>query len=393
LNALVRARSRERRLMLSQIEHVLGVIALALSVAGIAYALAAATVIRRIAAGPAARAARPASLLKPLHGMEPELAANLKSFLDQDYGAPFQMVFGVQDPDDPALEIVRRLKADHPDADIEIVVDGPLHGPNRKVSNLINMAAKARHELLVLSDADMRAPRDYLERIAAAAGQNGVGAVTCYYFGQARAGYWSRLAAMGISYGFLPNVAIGVALGLAHPCMGSTIALNRNVLEEIGGFQAFVNSLADDYEIGHAVRSKGHKVVLPDFALAHGCDEQSLRALFAHELRWAVTIRCMDPLGHVGSVVTHPLAWAVIGTVLLGVPAYGLSILAAAAAARLWLIRSVDRTVGVSSGPWQGLLLRDILSFGVFACSLFARRVDWRGSSFTISSNGRLSPA
>ena len=372
---------------------VLGWLALALSVVGIAYTVAAAAVIRRLGHGEAARAATPATLLKPLHGEEPELKANLESFLAQDFGAPIQMVLGVQDPSDPALAVARRLKVDHPDADIEIVVDGPAHGANRKVSNLVNIAEKARHELLVVSDADMRVPPDYLARVAAAAAEPGVGAVTCYYFGQGRAGYWSRLAAMGLSYGFLPNVAVGVALGLARPCMGSTIALRRPTLDAIGGFGAFANALADDYEIGHAVRARGLKVALPPLALAHGCAERSLGEVFAHELRWAVTVRCMDPAGHAGSVVTHPLALAVIGTALLGVPAYALSILCAAAAARLWLIRAVDRATGATSGPWQGLLLRDILSLGVFVCSLFARRVDWRGSNYRVSSNGRLFPA
>lgn len=379
--------------MVSIVLQALGVLALALSIAGIVYTVAAAAFVRRLSAPSPDSPAMPATLLKPLCGEEPGLRENLESFLAQDYAAPLQMVIGVQDPADPALAVARAFKADHPQADIAIVVDGPPHGPNRKIANLINMMREARRELIVLSDADMRAPRDYLARVAAAIRGPEVGAVTCYYFGQGRAGFWSELAARGISYCFLPNVATGVALGLARPCMGSTIALTRQVLDEIGGFQAFSHALADDYEIGHAVRARGYRVVLPPMILAHGCAETSLRELFAHELRWAVTIRCMDPAGHAGSVVTHPLVLAFLGTALLGVPAYGLSLIVAAAAARLWLARQVDRTVGATSGPWQGLLLRDILSFGVFVCSLFARRVDWRGSSFRISSNGRLSAA
>jgi ceramide glucosyltransferase len=370
-----------------------GWLALALSIAGIAYTAAAAVFVRRLAAGRAAGAATAATLLKPLCGDEPELLANLQSFVDQDYGAPIQIVLGVQDPSDPALEAVRQLKASRPDADIEVVLDGPLHGPNRKVTNLINMTRRAKHGLLVLSDADMRVPADYLAQVAAAAAEPGVGAVTCYYFGQGREGFWSHLAAKGISYGFLPNVVTGVRLGLAHPCMGSTIALRREVLDEIGGFEAFSGALADDYEIGHAVRARGYRIVLPPFAIAHGCAEKSLKAVFAHELRWAVTIRCMDPIGHAGSIVTHPTVLAFIGTALLGAPWYGLGIIVAAGAARGWLTASADRAVGAASGPWQGLLLRDILSFGVYVCSLFARRVDWRGSQFRITSNGRLSAA
>ncbi len=372
---------------------VLGGLALALSLAGIAYTLAAAAAVGRLRASPAAPDATPVSLLKPLYGEEPGLEANLESFLDQAHAGPVQFVFGAQDPEDPALEVVRRLQARRPQADIAVAVDGPLLGPNRKVSNLAHLAAVARHDLLILSDADMRAPPGYLDRVAACAAEPGVGAVTCFYFGQGRAGFWSRMAAMGVSYGFLPNVAAGVALGLARPCMGSTIALSRRTLADIGGFEAFAHVLADDYEIGRAVRAQGRRVALPPFAMAHGCAEESLGALVAHELRWAVTIRCMDPVGHYGSVVTHPLALALIGTILLGAPPYAAGIALAAILARGGLARCVDRAVGATSGPWQLLPLRDILSFALFVCSLFARRVDWRGSNYQVSANGKLSPA
>ena len=370
-----------------------GWLALALAAAGTAYAVLAAVLIGRMARAQDPRAAVPASLLKPLCGDEPSLSENLQSFIRQDYGAPVQIVFGAQDPADPALQVVERLRHDNPNADIAIATGAPAKGANRKICNLINMAAYARHGLLVLSDADMRVSPDYLSRVAGAAEEPGVGAVTCFYFGQGRTGFWSRIAAMGISYGFLPNVVVGVGLGLAKPCMGSTIALKRHVLDEIGGFEAFSQALADDYEIGHAVRAKGYRTVLPGFAVAHGCSEASFGQLISHELRWAVTIRCMDPVGHAGSIVTHPLPMALIATLLLGAPAYAWAGVIAAIAARALLVWRVDRSVGVSSGPWQALLLRDILSFGVFVCSLFARRVDWRGSRFRISANGKLYPA
>ncbi len=363
-----------------------------MSAAGTVYTLAAAMLAGRLS-GSGDRAAVAASLLKPLHGAEPGLEDNLQSFVRQDYSAPVQIVFGVQDPADPALQVVESIRLRNPQADIEVAVGALAQGPNRKVCNLINMASKARHELLVLSDADMRAGPDYLGLVAGASEAPGVGVVTCYYFGQGRTGFWSRVAAMGISYGFLPNVLVGVGLGLAHPCMGSTIALKRPVLDEIGGFEAFAHALADDYEIGQAVRARGYRSALPRFALAHGCAEQTLRELFAHELRWSVTIRCMDPVGHAGSVVTHAAPLALIGALLLGAPAWALAALVAALVARLFLLRCIDQAVGVTSGPWQLMPLRDILSFGVFVCSLFARRVDWRGAKFRISSNGKLFPA
>ena len=378
-----------------QVLAAIGGFFMALSVAGSGYAVFAATLARRLAgpAGPAPSQLPSVSVLKPLCGPEPRLAENLQSFLRQDYGAPVEVVCGVQDPADPALEATLAAAAACPGAELVTVVDTRLHGANRKVANLINMAEKARYELVVLSDSDIAVRPDYLARVAAALAEPGVGAATCYYYGQGLAGGWSRLAAMGVSYGFLPNVLVGVALGAARPCMGSTIALRRGVLEEIGGFEAFSDVLADDYEIGRAVRSKGYRVALPPFAVAHGCAETSLQALIRQELRWAVTVRTIDPAGHAGSVLTHPLPLALIGLALSGGSPAALAAAALAVAARGWLKLRLDRAIGVTSGPWMLLPVRDLLSFCVFLGSFFARAVYWRGARFGVSSGRKFFPA
>lgn len=375
--------------------HALGGLALALAFAGIGYALAAAWFIRRLAApAPSPAGDAPAvTLLKPLYGEEPGLLDNLLSVVDQDYPGPVQLVLGVQDSADPALEAVAALRRVRPAADIAVVSDPRRHGSNGKVSNLINMMAEAKHEVLVLSDADMRVGPDYLSRVTFALAGPGVGAVTCYYRGEARGGLWSQLSAMGVSYGFLANVALGVGIGLARPCMGSTIALRREVLDEIGGFQALADVLMDDYDIGRAVWASGRRVVLPPFLVTHGCSDSSFAELVAHELRWAVTVRMIDLPGHLGSVVTHAAPLALIGAWLLGWPAYALGALAAAAMSRLWLKASVDQVAGSSSGPWLLLPARDILSFAIFLGSLFARAVYWRGARFRVSSGRTFFPA
>jgi ceramide glucosyltransferase len=175
--------------------------------------------------------------------------------------------------------------------------------------------------------------------------------------------------------------------------MGSTIAMRREILAEIGGYAAFAEVLADDYEIGRAIRARGHRIVLPDMAVAHGCSEISLRELYAHELRWAVTVRIIDPVGHAGSVVTHTIPLALIGAALSPDTGFALIVLAAAFASRLWLKHRVDSAVGRSSGPWTWLIGRDLLSFGVFLGSLFARAVYWRGARFGVSSGRKVFPA
>ena len=375
--------------------HLLGDAALVLGLVGSANAVAAGVFAGRLAKpAPAAQSEAPGlTLLKPLRGPEIGLQANLESFLGQDYAGPVQMVCGVQDPDDPALAAVESLRRVHPDADIAVVVDPTLHGANRKVSNLINMLAQARHDVLVLSDADIVVRPDYLARVAAALVEPGVGAVTCYYRGQARAGPASVLAAMGVSYGFMPNVILGVALGLASPCMGSTIAIRRQTLEAIGGLEALNDVLMDDYDIGRAVRAQGWRVALPPFLVDHGCSEASFGEVIAHEMRWAVTVRMIDPAGYLGSIVTHALAWALIGVILTAGAPVSWVMVGLALACRLWLKWRMDHAAGASSGSALLLPIRDIMSFAIFFGSLFARAVYWRGERFRVSSGRTMSPA
>ncbi len=246
--------------------HIIGWIVMALALAGGAYAVLAGIAARRLLTRAPAALPDPlpaVTLLKPLHGDEPGLEAALASVLSQDYPAPVQIVFGLQDPADPAHAVVARLKARFPGRDIALVTDPRSHGRNAKVSNLINMMAAARHDVLVLADSDIAVPPRYLKEVVAALDAPGVGAVSCLYSGVGVMGAWSRLAAMGVSYQFLPNAAAGIWLGLAHPCFGSTIALTRQTLTEIGGFEAFADLLADDYEIGRAVRAAGRTLAYP----------------------------------------------------------------------------------------------------------------------------------
>ncbi len=267
------------------------------------------------------------------------------------------------------------------------IVDPTPHGANAKISNLINMAPAARHDLIVLSDSDMAAPRDYLARIAAALAQPGVGAVSLLYRGRGDAGVWSDLAAMAISYNFLPSVLVARVTSPREPCMGSTIALRRATLDRIGGFARFADILADDAAIGEAVNALGLHVACPRLIVTHGCVEASFRDLMRHELRWAATVRGVDPRGYLGLGVTYPVAWALLAVPFA--PVQALVTLAAAIAARLALIARVDRLAGASSGRKGWLVLRDCLSFAVFILSFSVRSVDWRGSRLNMERDGR----
>jgi ceramide glucosyltransferase len=187
----------------------------------------------------------------------------------------------------------------------------------------------------------------------------------------------------------LPNVLVGIRTGLATPCFGSTIALSRERLAEIGGLEAFADRLADDYAIGHAVRARGLRVETPNMLVAHSCSESSFTNLWRHELRWARTIRSVDPAGYAGSLVTHPLAWALIAAAA-GAPAFGTGIGALAIASRIVLLRAIRRNFGLAAPPYWLLPIRDLLSSAVFVWSFYGRNLTWRGRSYQLRANGRL---
>lgn len=363
-----------------------------LSLAGTVYALAAAWNTRHFCERTSSSSGKelPVTLLKPLYGAEPLLFENLSSFCVQDYGAPVQIVLGVTNPHDPSLDIVARLKAAYPALDIVLVVNDWLHGANPKISNLLNMIPSAAHETLILSDSDIAVPKTYLRDVTAALAGPRVGVVTCLYGGKAGAGFWSQIAAMGVSYQFLPNVITGTAIKLASPCVGATIALTRTVLEDIGGFVGLKDLLADDYEIGRRARKKGYEVRVVPPIVTHISSEATASDVFAHEMRWARTIRMLDVWGHAGSIVTHPFVLALPAIALLDRP-LAVVVLAASLAARGVLKITVDRVLGYPTGPIWLLPLRDLLSFTIFLRSLTGRAVRWREASLRADRTGTLS--
>ncbi|HWE99013.1 MAG TPA: bacteriohopanetetrol glucosamine biosynthesis glycosyltransferase HpnI [Caulobacteraceae bacterium] len=363
-----------------------------MAVVGVIYTLiAAALTARFIARRSHAAVSFPAvSIIKPLHGAPDGLARALERFCDQDYPGPIQIVFGVHDAGDPAVQVVERLRAERPGIDIALVIDPQLHGANRKASNLANIAARASHEVLVLSDADILVEPDYLRRVTAALHGPGVGAVSCLYVGLSSRNLWSRLSAMGIDYQFLPSVVLGKSIGMAQPCFGSTIAMTRAVLAEIGGFEAVAHHLADDYEIGRAVRARGYSIAIPAMTVAHHCTETDRSSLIDHELRWARTVRQIDPAGYAGSIITYPVPLALVAAALSGFAPWSAALIVATWLARLSLKVCVDSVSGARAGPWWLVPARDCLSFGVFLASFAVNTVGWQGRRFRVGPGGLI---
>jgi len=371
----------------------LSAICIAASVLGSISALAAAWVARRFAGQPASPP--PArwpdvSILKPLHGAEAQLSENIETYFHQDYPSKVQIVFGVQNPDDSAVPAVKSLMERYPHLDLRLVVDGSAHGANGKVSNLINMGRLARHPLIVMADSDVAVGPNYLRTLASGLAQPGVGAVTCLYRGVPSGGFWSRLSSLAVNDHFLPATILGLALGLARPCLGATIALSRETLSRIGGFETVANQLADDYAIGKAVRRAGLRVVVPPMLVAHMSEDNSLSDMVRHELRWARTIFTLDPIGYIGSGFTHALPVALVAAVLRGFDALGLAAILCALACRLFLKYRLTREFDLPNPDYALLIVRDILSFIVYFASFWSTRVNWRGQDFAVARDGTL---
>ena len=292
---------------------------------------------------------------------------------------------------DPAANIVRRLIADFAEADLSLVVDARHHGANRKVTNLVNMSGIIRHDVLVIADSDMMVPGDYLSRVVGALEGPGIGLATCLYRGASDPGLRAHLASMAIDYHFLPSVLVGLGLGLARPCFGSTIALRREMLEKVGGFRAFADHLADDNAIGEAVRRVGAKVAIPSLIVSHACPKRKVGELLHQELRWARTIRSVNPLGFFGSLVAHPLPFVLLAVLLGDFDGFAIAMIGGTLLCRVMLQREVDLAIDATASRWRLGPLRDLMSFLVFVASFFVTAVSWRGHRYRVHADGTLS--
>ena len=339
----------------------------------------------------------PITVLKPVCGMETNLAENLRSFCRQDYDQ-FQVIFGVHGEDDEAIPTIRALIEEFPERDLSLVIDDTIIGSNYKVSNLANMFGSARHDIIVVADSDMRVCRDYLKAVVAPFQDPQVGAATCVYSGRAAGKLPSKLGALFINDWFLPSALIPAVFGRLTYCFGATMAIRRSNLEQFGSFNALANILADDFMFGRLVHQQGHRVALIPYIVENVIEDPSLKSLFLHELRWARTIRSVEPLGYAASAITEIVPLAVIAAVCLYVATgsfiYAGGIFAAAAVLRLALHYTISSTVP-GRGTAAPLLvpLRDVMSPIIRLSSYFGRKVTWRKRDFVVHSNVRLEPA
>lgn len=359
---------------------------------GIGYLMIATVLIWKfpLKTGSHCMAPQPVSILMPLCGDEGGLYERLCALCRQDYAGPTQIVCGVQNADDPAIAIVRRVAKDNPRQRIDLTISERLHGRNRKISNLVNMVPLAEHEIFVVIDSDIQVGPDYLNHVVAALQRPGVGAVTCLYNGIVGRDLWSLLSAMAVNTYFVPNVVTAMHFSMARPCFGATIVLTRTMLERIGGFRGYSDCLFDDYAIGEGVRAEGQDVVVPPLMLGHVCLERSAAEMIRNQLRYARTIKAIDPIGNAGAIITHPFALAMFAAAF-GNPE-GMVLIVLAFGCRILLCKALERSFHLDRHQYWLLPVRDVISFGVYIAAFFGDRVSWRGERYRLLANGTLIP-
>ncbi len=333
----------------------------------------------------------PISILKPLKGTDPEMSHSFRSHCLQDY-PEYEIIFGLSDPDDPAIESVRALQQEFPDRRIQLVVSPKILGTNVKVSTLAQMLAEARHDYLIVNDSDIRVEPDYLRRVTEPLADSRVGLVTCLYSGIAGATLGSRLEALGISTDFCPSVLAARQLEGIRFGLGSTLAFRRAELEKIGGFTSFVDYLADDYELGKRIAGLGLAVELSDVVVETYLPPYTPGEFFAHQLRWARGVRGARAGGYLGLVFTFGILWALVALAASAGALWACSTLAVTWSLRLavaWVVGwGVLRDRRAVQRAWL-IPLRDLVAVAVWMASLAGHTVTWRGDRFRLR-DGKL---
>ena len=383
--------------MVHQALKIIEALAVAGAVSGIVYyALclwsAARFVQARKAVDKSVQAAQAVSILKPLRGTDPEMYESFRSHCLQDH-PEYEIIFGVSDASDPAIQLVQQLKEEFPQRPIRLIVCPERLGSNTKVSNLTQMARQARHEYIIVNDSDIRVEPDYLRRVLAPLTDPEVGLVTCLYRGIANATLGSRLESLGISTDFAAGVLVaqtvenGVRFGL-----GSTLAFRRRDLQAIGGFEALVEYLADDYQMGRRIAALGLKVKLSDVVVDTFLPRYTLRGFFDHQLRWARTVRDSRFWGYVGLGLTFGLPWALLALIFSLGAAWAWALLACTAVMRFAVAIVFGKYVLKDRQAMRSLALipvRDLVAMLVWIVSFAGHRIVWRGDHFSLQ-NGKL---
>lgn len=372
-----------------------------LAVAGMGYFLAsivAARVYLHERRAALAEFAPGVSILKSLKGLDPGMMDAFRSHCKQSYAGEFELLFGVASLEDPAAAAVEQLRGEFPERAIRLIECPERLGTNGKVSTLVQLAAHAKYEFLLINDSDITVTPLYLERVMSCFSPGGVaktpvGLVTALYRGRAHGTLGSRLEALGIATDFMAGVLLSKMIeGGLHYGLGSTLAVRREALEKAGGLRALVDHLADDYEMGARVAKAGYRVALNREVVETGIPAYCWRDFVDHQLRWARTVRDARPGGYVGLVVTHGFGWALLNLLASGLSPVSLWLVGLSFFLRLAQSMTVGAEVlgdhQVLANLWL-LPLRDTVAMGVWVAGFAGNTIVWRGERFVLK-GGKL---
>src|SRR5271166_2750723 len=334
----------------------------------------------------------PASILRSLKGLDPQMYRAFRSHCVLDYDE-YEVLFGVSELNDPALELVEKLREEFPLRQLRVVHCPEALGLNGKVSNLAQMLPQARYEHIVINDSDIVVPRDYLQRVLAPLARPGVGMVTTLYRAIAGKTLGSRLEALGLSTDFAGGVLVARALeGGIRFGLGATIATTKTVLAAIGGLEPLADYLGDDYELGGRTAAAGYKVELADIVVETALPDYTFRDFWSHQMRWARNVKDRRRGQYFGLIVTFALVWAVLGVVIAPYSWWIWLVLAVTAIVRFTSAvvvgRGVLRDPRVLRDLWL-VPLRDLVALAVWIFSYFGNQIEWRGQRFRLR-NGKL---
>ncbi len=334
----------------------------------------------------------PVSILKPLRGADYGLKENLASFCRQDYPG-YEVLLGLRSEEDGAYGIAREIERMFPEK-VRVVAGYEDLGANGKVSNLYRLSQSARHDLLAISDSDMKVDGGYLKTIVSEYIENeNTGLVTSLYRISKPVSAGAAFESLSIALDFIPSVFVarvverGINFGL-----GASMLFSRERFQETGGFRAIADYLADDYQVGHRLSAKGYKVVLSRYVMEDMEGPMRFWDYIRHQLRWARTYRVSRPKGYVGYGITHFFAYCLFLS-FFWPGALAFSALALAFFLRVLGGIAVNRRFIGRAGwsLWLFLLpVKDLLSFAIWLFSFAGRKVGWRGDVYLVTGTGEL---
>lgn len=332
------------------------------------------------------------TVLKPVHGLEKNLPQNLRSTCLQDY-PEFQIVFSVQELDDPAIPVLREVQHEFGSDRVTVAVENRRAGSNGKVNNLIGALSHARHDMLVISDSDVRLRPDYLKTIVAPLADPQVGCVCTLYRAVCAHSWFEKLELLTLNADFMANVIFTYVSGAVQFCLGASTAMRRSTLDEIGGLEPLADYLVEDFEMGRRILSSGKKIAVLPYFVDTLVDLRTPSQWWGHLVYWDQNNRAARPLPYFATVVIRSVPFAFLYAALRLGDSRGLLILAAALAVRLltaaailnWGLRDREGLRNL----WL-LPIRDAMALISWSLAYTKRTTIWRGKEFTLTRDGRL---